>query len=546
MKKYIFLIIVSIFLFASCYEDKGNYDYSEINELTLTGIESTYDVDIDDTLKVVTDLKGTLYNDASKFSYRWEINREVVSEEKDIAYRVKILGNKLCRFIVHDIDTGVETSQSFDLTVSSATAGDAILVLSNYKNRAEISYKRIDREGTSFVPNYYFDRTGESLGTNPKSLHRCYYSFEGLSGLQVLTEEGLRCLDHNSLNKFSGGEFIDVNFFSNYTPAYPVPEMPNYKVESVEHIQGMWNHNPYGGINRETYMSMVSGGRYYFASWTGWSKSVYVARESELEGYLSPVFFSAYRKPDLPSPGYTGTLVFAGYKVSSYTILYDESFGKFMYSYYGGAPRKIEAFDENVYTGFNLIYGKHTSQDNNCVAVLANSSSSKMILMQAPGSTSEEEETPFEILGEVNVSKSLINSKSRLYTEAYGNYIYFTTGNSLYKYNFRDIGSGSAPNSGNKVFDLIAYGYDESAEITSMHVTRTENSIILGISRYGSDINGESDELKGDVLIIENKPGYKLVEKNVGVSGYPVDIMIKHKGYYREGVDKYGVLQDIY
>jgi hypothetical protein len=169
-----------------------------------------------------------------------------------------------------------------------------------------------------------------------------------------------------------------------------------------------------------------------------------------------------------------------------------------------------------------------------------------MILMQAPGSTSEEEETPFEILGEVNVSKSLINSKSRLYTEAYGNYIYFTTGNSLYKYNFRDIGSGSAPNSGNKVFDLIAYGYDESAEITSMHVTRTENSIILGISRYGSDINGESDELKGDVLIIENKPGYKLVEKNVGVSGYPVDIMIKHKGYYREGVDKYGVLQDIY
>ena len=362
MKRNIYIIIASIFLLASCYEDKGNYIYHEINELTLEGIEPTYDVDIDDTLKIVPQLKGTLYSDTSRFSYRWEINRKVVSEEKDVYYRAKYLGTKLCRFIARDKDTDVETSQSFDLNVSSATAGDAIMVLSNYKNGGEISYKRIDREGTNFVPNYYLNRTGEPLGSNPKSLHRCYYSFGGLSGIQVLTDEGLRCLNHNTLDKYSAGDFIDVNFFLDYTPAYPVPEMPDYKVESVEHIIGMWNFNPYGGINRATYMAMVSGGRYYFGYWTSYSKSVYVARESELGGKLSPIFFSAYRKPDLPPAGKPSTLVFAGYSISSYTILFDESFDKFMYSYFGGTPRKIEAFDANVYTGFDLIYGKHTSQ----------------------------------------------------------------------------------------------------------------------------------------------------------------------------------------
>ena len=177
---------------------------------------------------------------------------------------------------------------------------------------------------------------------------------------------------------------------------------------------------------------------------------------------------------------------------------------------------------------------------------MATSSSSHMVLMQVTGSTSEEAGVPFEMMGEVNVSKTLINKKSKFYTESYGNYIYFTSGNSLYKYNFRDIVSGSSPSVGNKVFDLTEYGYNESAEITAMHVTRTENSIILGVSRYGSDINAESDDLKGDVLIIENKPGYKLLEKNVGVSGYPVDIIIKHKDFFRDGIDKYGVLQDKY
>ncbi len=546
MKRNTFIAFVSMCLFASCYEDKGNYNYHEINELSLEGIELTYDVDLDDTLKISPRLKGSLYSDTSQFAYKWEINRNIVSENIDLTYRVKSLGNKLCRFIVHDKETDVETAQAFDLNVSSATAGDAILVLSNYKNRAELSYKRIDREETVFASNYYLNRTGEKLGTHPISLHRNYFSFGGLSGLQVLTEEGLKCLDHSTLGEHESAGFVDESFFLNYTPVYPVPDMPNFKAEAVEHIVGMWNFNPYGGINRATYMSMVSGGRYYFGYWTGWSKSVFVALESELGGQLSPVAFSVYRKPDLPAPGYTGSLVFAGYQISSYTMLFDKTYGKLMYSYFGGQPQKIDAFEDKTYSGFDLIYARHTSQYNSCVAVLAKASAAKMLLIQAPGNGDEEVDTPFQIQGEINLSHNLINNESKFYTESYGNYIYFTSGNAFYKYNFRDIASGNTPTATNKVFDLLKYGYDNQAKITAMHVTRTERTIILGVSRYGSDVNAESDELKGDVLIVENKSGYRLIEKNEGVAGHPVDVLVKHKNYYRDGIDKFGILQDKY
>lgn len=58
--------------------------------------------------------------------------------------------------------------------MSSSTAGDGILVLSKYQGHAELSFKRLDREGSTFTPNYYEALTGNRLGTNPRKIHRCY------------------------------------------------------------------------------------------------------------------------------------------------------------------------------------------------------------------------------------------------------------------------------------------------------------------------------------------------------------------------------------
>ena len=46
--------------FQSCYKDKGNYDYHDINELTITGINSYYQLRQGDVLKISPTITGSL------------------------------------------------------------------------------------------------------------------------------------------------------------------------------------------------------------------------------------------------------------------------------------------------------------------------------------------------------------------------------------------------------------------------------------------------------------------------------------------------------
>ena len=556
--KNITYIIFSIFILISCYEDKGNYDYKDINEVNIEGIDKSYDIDVDDTLKISPIVKGTIYSDTSKFAYAWEIGRRIVSTNLDLAYVGERVMQSTCRFIAKDKDTKVEESFIFDLNVNSSTAADAILVLSNYKGNAELSYLRIDKDDATFVPNYYFDKNEEYLGTNPKSISRnyCTYLWQ-FPGLQVLVDEGIKNIDAITLNKYKNKEYIDSSFYFKFVPPYPKPKFKDFNPTFIKNVIDQYRKTPYGSIMKTTYLDVIAGGRYFGGSFSWNQYNVTIGQESPLKGELSPYCFSVYQKPKILDLSRLPN-VDIGYYVSSFTMMFDKTHGKFVCFDRGRYIYEIEEFNEYDYKGFDLTYGSHTSEYNNCYAVLTRNDVSKLIMIKAPGNSSEKrpkQGTPadptkivdFEILGDIDISKSLINNKTKFYTENYGNYMYFSTGNSFYKYNFKNIALNIPPTPSNKVFDLTKYGYDQNAKITAMFISRTEKSIILGVSRYGSDTNGESDELKGDLLIIDNtNTEYNLVKKHVGISGYPVDVIIKYKEFYRDGKDFNYVLKDKY
>ena len=68
--------------------------------------------------------------------------------------------------------------------------------------------------------------------------------------------------------------------------------------------------------------------------------------------------------------------------------------------------------------------------------------------------------------------------------------MFFATDNGLYRYNLRDLENGNAPGSQNRIMTLTDFGYNADDKITCMTVSRTEQEILLGISRYGEDTEG--------------------------------------------------------
>lgn len=542
MKKIIYLFFM-LWGFSSCYDDLGNYKYHEINELSIYGLDSVYNRDQFENLRIEPVLFGEQYSDEDRFEYEWAIDGKVVGTEKNLNYDITVaLGTRSCRYIVKDKDLGTKSFYWFKLNVSNSTAGDGIVVLSNYKDKAELSFCRLDRNG-GFMVNYYEKIVGHPLGTHPKALFQSYHQYDANLGLQVLVDEGVRTLDPNTIVEPDESYFLDEDFFRRIADPYPRPVFTDFHVEGLNQTVESWKIDMLGilGTFKTSVFAMISGGRYYYVydSYTDLFKvrKVVVNKESPYGGKLSPATFWVSKQPQIrPS---TSKMYHRGYELSNYILMFDETQGQFVYA--NSDSPLYEINDLPSFMGYKLKYGSHIHMVNYCMAILSNGNRVKGLLLKAPRNNAEKKggdgipPMPFEIQGETDLT-GLVQANSQFYNMAYTNYMFFTGKDKLYQCNVFDWRSGNTATQA--VASLKQYGYDDDAEITCMFLTRSEKHILLGVSRYGAGVIDSGDELKGDVLVI-NAKDYSLVKKHSGVCGYPVDVMIKYQFFYRDGKNEF-------
>jgi hypothetical protein len=119
MKKYILLLWALSLLVLSCSEDKGHYNYKEINEVTISGLASTYNVLYrTDTLRITPQITFTDDDgDSDRYEYIWEVGRPrftsevplaVLGHERDLNYFVELPAGEYMLYMgVTDKETGV-------------------------------------------------------------------------------------------------------------------------------------------------------------------------------------------------------------------------------------------------------------------------------------------------------------------------------------------------------------------------------------------------------------------------------------------------------
>lgn len=216
----------------------------------------------------------------------------------------------------------------------------------------------------------------------------------------------------------------------------------------------------------------------------------------------------------------------------------------FIYANVNSSAANRACSELGIYAGYSLLYGTHTASPNQAVAVLGNGSVYRMLYLKLPSKTSETAAVPFTVLADVIVPGEVINSGTSYYPMKNESYMFFATDNGLYRYNLRDLENGNAPGSQNRIMTLTDFGYNADDKITCMTVSRTEQEILLGISRYGEDTEGMGEELKGDVLVLDLKT-MNMIRKYEGVAGYPVDLMVKYQKFLRDGKENGGDVSDI-
>ncbi len=222
----------------SCVKDEGSYDYAEINDVVVSGIEEIYMVNMLDTLRISPVLEGALGPiDESNYEFLWDIfeglnspqrfpEPDTLSTERDLDIVVThIPDNYRVNLKVTDKTTKVRYRHQFDLQIFSEFQR-GLLVLSEVDGNAVVSM--ISVTGDVYT-HLYHTINGEHAGTNPLHID--------MMGRAPLDYVAIICGDDRGGVFASSVSFAKIHEYSDYF--YNPPEVINPQYFNTTRSYGM-------------------------------------------------------------------------------------------------------------------------------------------------------------------------------------------------------------------------------------------------------------------------------------------------------------------
>lgn len=126
LKNLYSILVIVLLMFESCSKDLGNYNYQDINAITIGGLLENshptgriYEVPFKDTVRLNPLVSGSLSGtDTSAFIFEWKVDSITVSKTKNLFYVAnKRYGRIPATFSVTDKSTGTVTSYNCFLNV---------------------------------------------------------------------------------------------------------------------------------------------------------------------------------------------------------------------------------------------------------------------------------------------------------------------------------------------------------------------------------------------------------------------------------------------
>lgn len=182
IKLYIILLGLTLF---SCLEDNGNYNYKDINKITISGLKGSYSMIMGDEFTIEPVVEQTVPVD--NLEYIWKLKDEVLSNDKILNVTLDVdnfeYGSNLMSLTIVDKSQGEDIikSQAFDLVITSTMSYGYYFLTADENSESYLSYfstKYVSKEDL-YLPeaelihtNYIEDAGGKKyyFGKNPKSI----------------------------------------------------------------------------------------------------------------------------------------------------------------------------------------------------------------------------------------------------------------------------------------------------------------------------------------------------------------------------------------
>lgn len=210
---YLISLVLTVMGFSSCYDDKGNYDYHELEvvsiDTTATGIQTEYAIMRYDTLQLEPKIyfEGELVTDAKNFplDYEWTIFSattglgsnmvvDVIGTERKLnAVITRTGGNYYVQLVVTNRNDGIKQFWRIPVAVSEVFDGGWM-----------VFYERSDRPGYSDLALIYNPWTKLNVNYN-----RSYINLYEVTNGEPLQGHPIRCFDI-AVSLASGNNYVGL------------------------------------------------------------------------------------------------------------------------------------------------------------------------------------------------------------------------------------------------------------------------------------------------------------------------------------------------
>ena len=237
MKRLVYIIVFALGLTA-CYDDKGSYDYHDICEVNIEGLESVYEtvyresvLEIDPTVTVT---EGNI-GDTTRFAYEWRANvpynsTELIGTERILNYRVELAPRDYTLYFrVTDRQTGVVTVATSTLKVGTAYSKGILLIGENTQGEADVQMLSMVKDTVLYKE--LLKNSGLPVLKNPVDIiHTGAAGNSNYIKLWVLTGSQAYSMDRKT---FAGSEsdvfgkllFMDRTFNTEFVPVDIIPRV---------------------------------------------------------------------------------------------------------------------------------------------------------------------------------------------------------------------------------------------------------------------------------------------------------------------------------
>lgn len=498
------ILLFCLLFLMSCYDDKGNYDYSEMAEISIENLPETFEFfpGIEPIVikpKVTSSLEGEITEDNPnfEFSYKLALNGAWLdlNPSKSLNLDTLILisqGNYITCFTVKDKRTSIEYTATFNVNASSAIF-EGWMVLCNEGAEERVRMDMVSVTARQTAPIYDV-LASSGLPELQKATKIGFYPTAGVKKdvIYIMSEKGAYRLDRQT--------FKTEEIYNIYTTDFLVaPYSDEYIIEYMPLVSDGYSPNAHA-------LFAISN-----------KGNAYAARQkSGNDPFEMPINTSVRgASPEFRVAPYVGTSMVRSPGNSRSALFYDIDNKRFMRWLDGDDVNQIlspipepetgKLFDFN--TGMDLVYMEGTQFSNGLVyAILQDASGKRVVYGINMGGRGFVQESKYEDLNAPDFDKATVFAFHSQFP-----YMFYGVGNKVYLHNL---------------------GTNTTYQMDNINLGANEEVTLLKFNLYNNNLWGQGPNYKPTDKIMAQQFELMVGSYDNSVNGvnggklgfYPVDV----------------------